>query len=186
MSLTDIIHKKRYGELATAIPAIPAIGRVPPLHSVAKIAKLVVANPETSILDASSNSKNSGNSSSKLSGAKTEHLEVPSDCRGAGVDPESGAPYLPWGPYLTTDQLKAMQQAVKEVITELSRIEGWSDVHYETIAVEVGRQPICTLLPDLDYFRARVAAARVIRNALRFSLTSKLSSKHMKNPVLPT
>ncbi|MDR5770865.1 MULTISPECIES: hypothetical protein [unclassified Caballeronia] len=69
-------------------------------------------------------------------------------------------PYLPWGPYLTPEQLAAMQQAVIEVVTELSRIERWRDDYYDMIVVEIKRQPISTLLPDLDYFRARLAAAR--------------------------
>jgi hypothetical protein len=81
------------------------------------------------------------------------------------LDPCAGSlmadgPYWPWAPYLTADSLEAMQQAVIKVVTELSRIERWSDEHYDIVVVEVGRQPISTLLPDLDYFRARLDKAR--------------------------
>lgn len=102
-------------------------------------------------------SKISNISISKRSEVERQTTADDADCGGALM---ADGPYLPWGPYLTPDRLKAMQQAVIDVVTDLARIEGWKDDHYDIIVVEIKRQPLCTLLPDLDYFRARLAAAR--------------------------
>ncbi|SAL16964.1 hypothetical protein AWB71_00682 [Caballeronia peredens] len=79
---------------------------------------------------------------------------------GAAIDPESGAPYLPWGPYLNADTLKQWQRDLFEVVEELARLEGWRDDHYDIVIEAIERQPISTLRPDLHYFRARLDKAR--------------------------
>ncbi|MBJ9674505.1 hypothetical protein [Burkholderia gladioli] len=92
---------------------------------------------------------------------------LPDDCKGALVDPESCAPYLPWGAPVTPDQLKAMQHELFEVVDELAKLERWSCDAYDLVVGAIERQPISTLRPDLAHFRERLRAVRAEIRARR-------------------
>lgn len=93
-----------------------------------------------------------------LRAAERETYEVSPDCVGALRDPDGGL-YLPWGPYLDTEQLMAIQRTLFEIVDELAKLEHWPDDVYDIIAQTIGRQPISTLKPDLVYFRQRLETA---------------------------
>ncbi|HDR9274894.1 TPA: hypothetical protein QDB24_002975 [Burkholderia vietnamiensis] len=84
----------------------------------------------------------------------------PEDCKGALIDPESGAPFLPWGPRIDPCQLKAMQRELFEVVDALAKLEGWPERDYDHVVMCIERQPISTLRPDLAYFAERLRGAR--------------------------
>ncbi|HDR9101145.1 TPA: hypothetical protein QDB15_006002 [Burkholderia vietnamiensis] len=90
---------------------------------------------------------------------------LPDDCKGALIDPESGAPFLPWGPRLDPSQLEAMQRELFEVVDALAKLEGWPDDHYDHVVLCIERQPISTLRPDLAYFREQLRVARTEERA---------------------
>ena len=82
------------------------------------------------------------------------------ECAGALRDADSGAPFLPWGPYINRDQLDAMQRELFAMVDELSKLERWPDDDYDHVVMCIERQPISTLLPDLAYFARRLLGAR--------------------------
>ncbi|MFM0136838.1 hypothetical protein [Caballeronia grimmiae] len=82
------------------------------------------------------------------------------DCIGAAIDSESGAPFLPWDPYINVETLKRWQRELFDVVDELARLEGWPADSYDLVVGAIERQPISTLRPDLHYFRERLDKAR--------------------------
>ncbi|WP_200873196.1 hypothetical protein [Burkholderia sp. A1] len=101
---------------------------------------------------------------------------LPDDCKGALIDPQSNAPYLPWGAPVSPDQLAAMQHELFEVVDELAKLERWSDDAYDLVIGAIERQPISTLRPDLAHFRERLRAAQVEIRSLR--LVSSQARRH--------
>jgi hypothetical protein len=101
-----------------------------------------------------------------LRSAKPDMDAVPADCIGALRDPDGGV-YLPWGPYLDQEQLKALQRALFEIVDEVAKLERWPDDVYDVIRQTIERQPISTLGPDTAYFRRRLYEARAVAAAVR-------------------
>ncbi|MGF6974916.1 hypothetical protein QFZ94_003366 [Paraburkholderia sp. JPY465] len=91
---------------------------------------------------------------------KIESSPLPEDCVGALIYTESGAPYLPWGPYINPEKLSRWQRELFEIVDELAKLEGWKPDDYDHTVMCIERQPISTLKPDLAYFTARLSAAR--------------------------
>ena len=82
----------------------------------------------------------------------------------AGLPIEDG-PFLPVVPCLTPEQMKEWQKELFDAVTELARLEHWTDAHYDNVVLTVERQPVSTLRPDLAYFRERLAKARTPHKA---------------------
>jgi hypothetical protein len=94
-----------------------------------------------------------------LRAAASDAENVPDDCIGALRDPDGGL-YLPWGPYVDPDQVKAMQRELFDVVDELAKLEHWPDSDYDHVVTCIERQPISTLRPDLAYFTERLRVAQ--------------------------
>ncbi|WP_175983813.1 hypothetical protein [Burkholderia vietnamiensis] len=92
-------------------------------------------------------------------------MRLPDDCKGSPVDRESGAPYWPWGPRINPEQLATIQRELLIAVDELAKLEHWRDSDYDHVMMCVERQPISTLLPDLDYFRGRLRIAQAENQA---------------------
>ncbi|NYH23957.1 hypothetical protein [Paraburkholderia bryophila] len=73
---------------------------------------------------------------------------------------ESNGLYLPWGPYMSADDVRRLRAVLADVIAELSRLEGWAHVDLDDITSRATRAPLSALLPDVRYFGERLAAAR--------------------------
>ena len=89
-----------------------------------------------------------------------ENEHAPAKGDGALIDPESGAPYWLWGPYIDCETLKSWQLDLFEVVDELAKLESWSENDYDHVVVCIERQPRSTLRADLAYFIRRLLAAR--------------------------
>jgi hypothetical protein len=161
MSLGDLIRKNHSGGVATAIPAIRATVQSETDSTVAKIAKLAVANSKDEFSSGASGSTNSRNSSSKLAKSKNNRSPIPADCIGAAVDPESGALFLPWGPFVSVETLRQWQNDIIEIVDELSKLEFWASDTYNGMIITVKNQSIATLRSDLPHFQRRLEEARI-------------------------
>lgn len=91
------------------------------------------------------------------------------DCAGALIDPDGGA-YLPWGPYLSADDVRRRRAELAELIEDLADAEDWPAAYRDEVLGRAMRGPLYDLLPNLAYFRERVAeldAEREARHLLR-------------------
>ncbi|MGF6664844.1 hypothetical protein QF000_006512 [Paraburkholderia atlantica] len=85
---------------------------------------------------------------------------VADDWEGALLDPETRAPFWPWGPYIDSTTLKQWQRELFEVVDALAHLERWSEGDYDHVVMCIERQPLSTLRPDLIYFSERLSEAR--------------------------
>ncbi|WP_233831777.1 hypothetical protein [Paraburkholderia sp. ZP32-5] len=83
-----------------------------------------------------------------------EHEAAPADCSGALLAPDGGL-YLPWGPYLSPDDVRRMRAELAELIEDLADSEGWPADHRNDVLSRAMRGPLADLLPNLAYFRER-------------------------------
>ena len=136
MSLEDLIYRNRKRPVANANPANTAKGGA----NISKISNISV---------------------SKVSRAETANdpASIPADCVGALRDPDGGA-YLPWGPYLSPDDVRRMRGDLVAMIEQLSTIEGWGRDHLDDVLTRAIRGPLADLLPNLHHFRERLKSAR--------------------------
>ncbi|CAE6939097.1 hypothetical protein R69608_05135 [Paraburkholderia nemoris] len=164
MSLSDLIHKKRNGQVATATPATFATHQAAPARPVAGVATAAVAKPandsstkaDSSLEEAMcSNSSNSSRSNCDFVPA-----DVPDDlCAGALIHPSGGA-YLPSGPYLAPDDVHRMRTELVAMIEALADLECWSDDLRDDVLRRAIRAPLSALLTDVHHFSERLTAAR--------------------------
>ncbi|WP_233863024.1 hypothetical protein [Paraburkholderia adhaesiva] len=73
----------------------------------------------------------------------------------------SGGLYLPWGPYLSADDVRRMRAELVAMLEELSTLERWPRELLDDTMARAIRAPLADLLPNLHYFRARLKAMRV-------------------------
>ena len=93
----------------------------------------------------------------------------PADCTGALIDPNGGA-YLPWGPYLSAGDVHRKRAELAELIEDLADAEEWPAAYRDEVLARAMRAPLYDLLPNLAYFRERIAdldAEREARHLLR-------------------
>ncbi|GJH04489.1 hypothetical protein [Paraburkholderia terrae] len=83
---------------------------------------------------------------------------VPADCVGVLHDPDGGL-FLPWGPYLSPDELKQMRAELVRMIDCLARLEGWARELRDDVMGRAMRAPLSDLLPNMHHFRNRTAAS---------------------------
>jgi len=82
-------------------------------------------------------------------------------CTGWPLDEDSGAPFAPWGPYVTPAMLDGWRHTLRELVAELATLEEWSDAQRERITHFVEHQPaLATLRDDIFYFTQRLSEAR--------------------------
>ncbi len=82
------------------------------------------------------------------------------------IDSDSGAPFMPWMPMVTPEQLQQWQRDLYEVVNKLATLEQWDSGRLSKILLCIKRQPISTLQPDLYYFRDRLATALVWKSGM--------------------
>jgi hypothetical protein len=96
--------------------------------------------------------------------------QPPEDCAGA-LQSADGGFYLPWGPYLTADNIRVMHVELVWIIEHLAQLEVWPEEHREDVLSRAIRGPLSDLLPNLHHFNQRLteanaaAAARVAVHA---------------------
>ena len=82
-------------------------------------------------------------------------------CAGWPRDEQSGAPFCPWGPRVTSAMLNAWRCELRELVAELARAEAWSDEQHEHIMYRIEHQPgLASLRDDISHFRDRLTAER--------------------------
>jgi hypothetical protein len=134
MTLSALMKKGGLHELATAIPATAATEGNKAVK-VAGVATIAVA------------------------GGHTTYSE--NACAGWPHDEGSGAPFCPWGPYVTPTMLDAWRRELRELVAELASAEGWNGELREQVAYCVEHQPgLATLRDDIGYFRQRLSEAQ--------------------------
>ncbi|MGF6634285.1 hypothetical protein OKW38_002969 [Paraburkholderia sp. MM5496-R1] len=74
----------------------------------------------------------------------------------APVDPDGGA-HLPWGPHLSPDDMFGMRAELAELIEDMADAEDWPASYRDEVLARAMRGPLHDLLPNLHYFRERVA-----------------------------
>ncbi|MGF6608483.1 hypothetical protein OKW45_003405 [Paraburkholderia sp. WSM4175] len=88
---------------------------------------------------------------------KTER--IPDYCMGALRDPVGGL-FLPWGPYLTADDVRRLRAELFTAIVELADAERWTRERYNDTVARAARGPLADLLPNIEYFSAKVRELR--------------------------
>ncbi|MFM0053630.1 hypothetical protein [Caballeronia grimmiae] len=76
-----------------------------------------------------------------------------------GLPVEDG-PFLPWGPYLTADDVRRMRGELRMAIDELAACEGWPRSHKSKIMAQAMNGSAANLLADLAHFAARFLEQR--------------------------
>jgi hypothetical protein len=149
MSLADLIHPKRKSQIATATTATDATGGAGIVLPVASVATVAVAKSETG-----------------------EVANVPAtiaaDCAGALHDPDGGL-YLPWGPYMSADDVRQLRAELAELIGGMADAEGWTASCRDEVLVRAVRGSLSDLLPNLAHFRERAAQFYAESEAHRLS-----------------
>ncbi|QBQ97901.1 hypothetical protein [Paraburkholderia pallida] len=91
------------------------------------------------------------------------------DCTGA-LRSRDGGLYLPWGAYLSVDDVHRLRAELAELIEDLADAEDWSEAHRDEVLARAMRGPVSDLLPNLAHFRGRIVeldAERKARHLLR-------------------
>jgi hypothetical protein len=83
-----------------------------------------------------------------------ESETVPTDCVSALRDPDGGL-YLPWGAYLSPDDVNRMRIELVKLIETVADAEEWEDRFRDDVLTRAIRGPLADLLPNLAHFRAR-------------------------------
>jgi hypothetical protein len=84
---------------------------------------------------------------------------VPEECVGALRSADGGF-YLPWGPYLTPDDVSRMRAELVGMIEELANLECWPETYRDDVLSRAIRGPLADLLPNIAYFNERLSEAR--------------------------
>jgi hypothetical protein len=82
------------------------------------------------------------------------------ECFGALIVPDGGA-YLPWGPYLSPDDVRLMRGELAGMIEQLSTLEGWASERLADTIARAVRGPLSDLMPNLAHFNERLNVSRV-------------------------
>ncbi|KAA1015120.1 hypothetical protein FVF58_04150 [Paraburkholderia panacisoli] len=89
---------------------------------------------------------------------------VPADSIGALIDPNGGV-YLPWGPYLSADDVQRMRTELLAMIEQLAALEGWPHKIFDDVMERAVRGPLSDLLPNLSHFHDRITGLKAERDA---------------------
>jgi hypothetical protein len=79
---------------------------------------------------------------------------------GGALRSRSGGLYLPWGPYLTPDDVRRMRAELALMLGYLEELEAWPRELLDDVMARAMRGPLADLLPNLHYFRERLTAVR--------------------------
>ncbi|MCG5073039.1 hypothetical protein [Paraburkholderia tagetis] len=79
---------------------------------------------------------------------------------GGALRSRSGGLYLPWGPYLSADDVHHLRADLAGMLEDLATLEGWPRELLDDVMARAMRGPLADLLPNLHYFRERLKAMR--------------------------
>jgi len=94
------------------------------------------------------------------------------DCTGALVS-RSGGLYLPWGPRLSPEDVRQLRAELFELIEDMADAEDWPESYRHEVLARAVRGPLSDLLPNLHYFRKRVAEFYAECEARRISRSKR-------------
>lgn len=83
------------------------------------------------------------------------------DCSGA-LHSGDGGLYLPWGPYLSPDDVRRTRGELVAMIEDLAVLEHWQQSDLDDVLARAMRGPLADLLPNLAHFNERLTAARTV------------------------
>lgn len=87
------------------------------------------------------------------------------DCHG-GLHSRDGGVYLPWGPYLSPDDVREMRGELAAKIKQLADLERWPQSDLNEVLTRGIRGPLADLLPNIAHFNERLMAARAVAATL--------------------
>ena len=76
-----------------------------------------------------------------------------------GSPSSSGASFWPWGPYLTAADVARRRAELVNMIEQLADMESWPRELLDDVLARAVRGPLSDLLPNVAYFRERLAGA---------------------------
>ncbi|CAE6747380.1 hypothetical protein [Paraburkholderia domus] len=71
-----------------------------------------------------------------------------------------GGLYLPWGPYLSPDDVRRMRGKLVAMIEQLADMEHWDAGRRDDVLTRAIRGPLADLMPNIHRFNARLSEAR--------------------------
>jgi len=103
---------------------------------------------------------------------RAREADMSEDCKGALVS-KSGGLYLPWGPRLDPDRVRAMRADLVGMIATLATLEAWTKEDRDDVLARAICGRLSDLLPNFRYFEKRVieAQCRIAAAELRDSHT---------------
>lgn len=93
-----------------------------------------------------------------LRAAANDAESIPDDCVDSPIS-DDGAPFWPWAPYMQPDDARRMRSELVGMIEDLANLECWPRSLLDDVLTAAVRGPLSALLPDLAYFRERLAEA---------------------------
>lgn len=84
----------------------------------------------------------------------------PREASDGALRSRSGGLYLPWGPYLSADDVRRLRVDLAGMLEELAALEGWRRELLDDVMTRAMRAPLTDLLPNRHYFGERLKAMR--------------------------
>jgi hypothetical protein len=90
----------------------------------------------------------------------------PAECEDIGpssegtLHDESAPLWLPWGPRMSSCDVRRLLDELRATIEELARVEGWPSERLDDIMTRAMRGPLADLLPNVAYFSDRLREQR--------------------------
>lgn len=109
--------------------------------------------------------KNESRAANETGDAANDPQAGPDVCVVALIDPDGGA-YLPWGPYLATDNVRRLRAELFAMIDALAEAEAWTPERYADTMDRAANEPLADLLPNVEYFNAKLIEPRAEAGAV--------------------
>lgn len=161
MSAADIVERAAALGVSLWIEG-ERIGIEGPARGVATIKpELAAHKPEvmTYLLERNERASAPAAVSSPAREAANDPQAVSEDCAGALINPDGGG-HLPWGPYLAAENVRRLRAELFAMIDELAAREGWTRERYADTMDRAANGPLSDLLPNVEYFNAKVIGCR--------------------------
>jgi hypothetical protein len=94
--------------------------------------------------------------SSRLSKMRPAAADVIGHSSEAVSNDESASLWLPWGPRMSSCDVRRLLDELRAMIDELARIEGWPRERLADTMTRAMRGPLADLLPNVAHFSARL------------------------------
>jgi len=107
--------------------------------------------------------KNESRAANETGDAANDPQAGPDVCVVALIDPDGGA-YLPWGPYLATDNVRRLRAELFAMIDALAEAEAWTPERASAFTVKV-QGGVATIDGKTDVIQRKAAASRMAKTA---------------------